>query len=77
MRRRVGGRYPIDPFGLDPQLCDAGAPLVESLVRVNVDGFERLPAEGPAVFVMNRGLGILEPTALSIAVFPKPPGTVA
>ena len=68
LRRRIGGRYPIDPFGLDPQLCDAGAPIIETLVRVRVDGADRLPATGPAVFVMNRGLGVLEPTALSIAV---------
>jgi hypothetical protein len=68
LRRRVSGRYPIDPFGLDPQLCDAGAPLVEAFVRVRVDGADRIPADGPAVFVMNRGLGVLEPTALAIAV---------
>lgn len=68
LRRRIGGRYPIDPFGLDPQLCDAGAPIFETLVRVRVDGGNRLPDTGPAVFVMNRGLGVLEPTALSVAV---------
>lgn len=68
IRRRIGGRYPIDPFGLDPQLCDAGAPIVEALVRVRVEGAERIPESGPAVFVMNRGLGVLEPTALSLAV---------
>jgi hypothetical protein len=68
LRRRLGGRYPIDPFGLDPQLCDASAPLVEALVRVRVDGADRFPDRGPAVFVMNRGLGVLEPTALAIAV---------
>jgi hypothetical protein len=68
LRRRIGGRYPIDPFGLDPQLCDLGAPIVEALVRVRVDGAERFPVAGPAVFVMNRGLGVLEPTALAIAV---------
>lgn len=68
LRRRIGGRYPIDPFGLDPQLCDAGAPIFETLVRVHIDGADRLPDTGPAVFVMNRGLGVLEPTALAIAV---------
>jgi hypothetical protein len=67
-RRRIGGRYPIDPFGLDPQLCDLSAPLIEALVRVHVDGADRFPESGPAVFVMNRGLGVLEPTALAIAV---------
>jgi 1-acyl-sn-glycerol-3-phosphate acyltransferase len=68
LRRRIGGRYPIDPFGLDPQLCDAGAPIVEALVRVRVEGAAHIPESGPAVFVMNRGLGLLEPTALAIAV---------
>jgi hypothetical protein len=68
VRRRVGGRYPIDPFGLDPHLCDLSAPIIEAFVRVRVDGADRLPAEGPAVFVMNRGLGVLEPTALAIAI---------
>ena len=43
LRRRLGGRYPIDPFGLDPQLCDAGAPIVEALVRVRVEGADRRP----------------------------------
>ena len=38
------------PFGLDPQLCDSSAPVVEALVRVR--GRRRastLPADGPAV----------------------------
>jgi 1-acyl-sn-glycerol-3-phosphate acyltransferase len=68
IRRRVGGRYPIDPFGLDPQLCDLSAPVLEAFVRVRVDGAERFPAVGPAVFVMNRGLGVLEPTALAVSL---------
>jgi hypothetical protein len=68
VRRRLGGRYPIDPFGLDPQLCDASVPIVEALVRVRVEGAHRVPETGPAVFVMNRGLGVLEPTALALAV---------
>ena len=68
IRRRVGGRYPIDPFGLDPHLCDLSAPVIEAFMRVRVDGADRLPVDGPAVFVMNRGLGVLEPTALAIAL---------
>jgi hypothetical protein len=68
VRRRLSGRYPIDPFGLDPQLCDAGATIIEALVRVRVEGAHRVPETGPAVFVMNRGLGVLEPTALALAV---------
>ncbi|HEY5012917.1 MAG TPA: hypothetical protein VIK61_09455, partial [Acidimicrobiia bacterium] len=68
LRRRFNGRYPIDPFGLDPQLCDAASPVVEMFVRVRVEGAERIPETGPAVLIMNRGLGLLEPTALALAV---------
>jgi 1-acyl-sn-glycerol-3-phosphate acyltransferase len=68
VRRRLSGRYAIDPFGLDPQLCDAAVPIVETIVRVRVEGAELIPETGPAVLVMNRGLGLLEPTALALAV---------
>jgi hypothetical protein len=68
VRRRVDGRYPRDPFGLDPQLCDIAAPLVTPFVRTHVDGGERIPREGPAVLVANRGVGLGEPLALTVAV---------
>jgi 1-acyl-sn-glycerol-3-phosphate acyltransferase len=70
IRRRLTGRYAIDPFGLDPQLCDATVPIVETVMRlrVRVEGASHLPSSGGAVLVMNRGLGLLEPTALALAV---------
>jgi hypothetical protein len=68
LQRRVSGRYPVDPFGLDPQLCDFVAPLVRAVVRVDIEHAERIPAVGGAVLVSNRGLGVGEPTALSVAV---------
>jgi 1-acyl-sn-glycerol-3-phosphate acyltransferase len=68
LRRRLSGRYPIDPFGLDPQLCDATVPIVDAMVRVRVDGAQHIPSSGGAVLVMNRGLGVFEPTALALAV---------
>jgi 1-acyl-sn-glycerol-3-phosphate acyltransferase len=68
VRRRVGGRYPVDPFGLDPQLCDLSAPVVAAAVRVEVHGGEHLPSSGGAVLVANRGFGIVEPAALAVAV---------
>ena len=30
LRRRLDGRYPVDPFGLDPQLVDLVAPVVHA-----------------------------------------------
>jgi 1-acyl-sn-glycerol-3-phosphate acyltransferase len=68
LHRRFTGRYPVDPFGLDPQLCDLVAPPFRALVRVRVDHPDRIPTEGPAVLVANRGLGVGEPSALAVAV---------
>jgi 1-acyl-sn-glycerol-3-phosphate acyltransferase len=67
-RRRFMGRYPVDPFGLDPQLADLAAPVMAAMIRVQTSGGEHVPDHGPAVIVANRGFGIAEPTALGIAV---------
>jgi hypothetical protein len=66
--RRWGGRYALDPFGLDPQLCDLVAPIGRRLVPVTVVDAHRVPAGGAAVLVYNRGLGIGEPAALATGV---------
>jgi 1-acyl-sn-glycerol-3-phosphate acyltransferase len=68
LRRRASGRYPVDPFGLDPQLADLCVPVFDAAVRVRVSGGEHVPITGPAVIVSNRGFGIAEPAALGIAV---------
>ncbi len=68
LRRRVSGRYPIDPFGLDPQLADLCVPVFERAVRVRLSGGEHVPASGPAVIVSNRGFGAAELAAIGVAV---------
>jgi 1-acyl-sn-glycerol-3-phosphate acyltransferase len=68
LRRRLAGRYPVDPFGLDPQLADLCIPFFEAAVRVRVQGAEHVPESGPAVIVSNRGFGVVEPAALGVAV---------
>lgn len=68
LRRRLGGRYPVDPFGLDPHLADLLEPAVEAVTRVHLDGGQHVPSTGPAVLVANRGLGLAEPAALVVAV---------
>ncbi len=68
MRRRVGGHAVLDPFGLDPQLCDLAAPIFRFSMRVETFGAESVPSNGPAVLVMNRGYGVFEPTALTVAI---------
>jgi hypothetical protein len=67
-RRRLGGRYPIDPFGADPMVMDLLGPAVRAVVRVRVLHGDRLPRTGGALLVANRGLGLLEPAALAVAV---------
>ena len=68
LRRRMGGRYPIDPHGFDPQLQDMLAPLLGLGMRVDVEGAEHIPERGPALLVCNRALGLVEPLALTVAV---------
>ena len=68
LRRRIDGRYPIDPFGYDPQLVDLVTPVFNSALRVDIAGGENLPHTGPAVLIANRGFGIFEPAVLGISV---------
>jgi hypothetical protein len=65
-RRRVDGRFQIDAFGGDAQLMDLVGLVLG--VRVEVEHAERIPRIGGALIVANRGLGVLEPAALAIAV---------
>jgi hypothetical protein len=67
-RRRVDGRFQIDAFGGDAQLMDLAGLVLAFGVRVEVEHAERIPRIGGALIVANRGLGILEPAALGVAV---------
>lgn len=66
--RRWSGRYPVDAFGLDPQIADLVAPAASIVVPVHVSGAAHVPQSGPAAIVANRGFGLAEPAALGIAV---------
>jgi hypothetical protein len=68
LRRRIDGRYPIDPFGYDPQLVDLVNPVFSSLLRVEITDGENVPKTGPAVLIANRGFGVAEPAVLGISV---------
>ncbi len=67
LRRRVGGRYAVDEFGGDPHLTDVLA-LTATPLRVRVEHEENIPRTGPALLVANRGLGVIEPVVLALAV---------
>ncbi len=68
IRRRLTGRYPVDPFGGDPLFQDNLIPSVELAVSVEVENAERVPSSGPAVIIANRGFGIAEPAVLTVAL---------
>lgn len=68
IRRRVTGRYPVDPFGGDPLFQDNLIPTVELAVSVRVENAERIPSSGPAVLVANRGFGVSEPAVLTVGI---------
>jgi len=68
LRRRIDGRYPIDPFGYDPQLVDFVNPVFSAALRVDIADAHNLPKSGPAVLIANRGFGIFEPAVLGISV---------
>jgi hypothetical protein len=68
LRRRIDGRYPIDPFGYDPQLVDFVNPVFSAALRVDITDAENVPRSGPAVLIANRGFGIFEPAVLGISV---------
>jgi hypothetical protein len=68
LRRRIDGRYPIDPFGYDPQLVDFVNPVFSAALRVEITDGDNLPKSGPAVLIANRGFGIFEPAVLGISV---------
>jgi hypothetical protein len=64
LRNRAKGRYPIDPWGHDPELIELVDPVLGMFIRVQVEGVEHVPATGPAVLVASRRFGIGEPVAL-------------
>src|SRR2546421_10162526 len=68
LKRRLAGRFPVDPFGLDPQLADLVTPVFTAALPVRVSGGEHVPEQGPATIVANRGFGFVEPAALCLAV---------
>jgi 1-acyl-sn-glycerol-3-phosphate acyltransferase len=58
IQRRLGGHYPVDDFGYDPELSrevllPLARPLYERYFRVRTLGIDRLPETGPALVVAN------------------------
>ncbi|MEO9223705.1 MAG: hypothetical protein ABI276_01785 [Acidimicrobiales bacterium] len=60
LQHRWNGTHPMDDWGLDPELVDLVSPMFAARWRIDVDGAEHLPADGPAMVVCNRRAGISE-----------------
>jgi hypothetical protein len=65
--RRRSGDYDVDPWGADPDWLDILS-TVSPLLRVRIDGADRLPASGGALLITNRRLGLGEPLALTVGI---------
>jgi hypothetical protein len=67
MNRRRSGDYDVDPWGADPDWLDIFS-TVAPMLRVRIEGSDRLPASGGALLVTNRRIGIGEPIALAVGI---------
>jgi hypothetical protein len=64
LRRRFGGRYPVDEWGLDKDLVAAASPLLALRWNIDAIGADVLPRSGPVLLVANCRLGWSEPFVL-------------
>jgi 1-acyl-sn-glycerol-3-phosphate acyltransferase len=69
VRRRIDGSYVVDEWGFDPDFVAVLSPLLEARWTIRVEGDEHIPAEGAAVLVANRRIGMSEPFAVAGAVW--------
>jgi len=67
-RRRIDGTHHVDEWGLDPDIVELVSPLVGLRWSVEAQWPERIPADGPAVLVHNRAVGVSEPVVLARGV---------
>ncbi len=69
VRRRIDGSYVVDEWGFDPDFVAVLSPLLAARWTIRVEGAEHIPAEGAAVLVANRRIGMSEPFAVAGAVW--------
>ena len=68
MSSRLQGTFDVDPWGLDADLLDRTAPLADLRWSIAVEGADRIPADGAAVFVSERRLSPSEPAVVARAI---------
>jgi hypothetical protein len=65
---RVAGLHEVDPWGFDRGVYDLAARAGRLRWSVHVEGAANLPADGPALLVVNRRIGISEPLVVAMGV---------
>lgn len=68
VQARLSGAYAVDPWGYDPDLVELVDPVTGIVWPVRVSGADNVPADGPAVLVANRRVGLVEPFVVARAV---------
>ncbi|MDH3707297.1 MAG: hypothetical protein OES57_14610, partial [Acidimicrobiia bacterium] len=68
IRARAEGSFTVDPWGLDPDWHAAALKLAGARWRVRVAGERRIPARGPVMVVVNRGIGFTEPLVAALGI---------
>lgn len=65
VRRRVGGTYDLDAWGMDPDLTRLAARVAALRWTADVVGLENLPDDVPLMLIANRRLGWSEPAVVA------------
>lgn len=68
VRRRLRGDFVTDPWGLDPELYAAAMRLGRMRWRIDAQGLEHIPDEGPALLIVQRHIGVSEQAIVSTAI---------
>jgi len=68
LRRRLLGDYEVDAWGLDSEIYAVAMQLGRVRWDVDFQGLEHIPAEGPALMVIQRWFGISEQAVVSVGV---------
>lgn len=68
VRRRWAGDFTVDPWGLDPEFHDTAIRIGRVRWNVTVEGEGHIPAEGPALLLVERHLGLSEAWVVATGV---------
>ncbi|MGI9602945.1 MAG: hypothetical protein ACR2QE_13750 [Acidimicrobiales bacterium] len=68
IRAHADGSHTVDPWGLDPGWHAMAVRIGRLGWNVDVAGERRIPATGPTMVVVNRGIGFAEPMVAALGI---------